>query len=236
MPDIITRLTPKIDQSIRHQAKQYFASTIKKSKKVRPVITISREFGCEALPVARKLSELLKEHDGVDWIIYNRKLFKEVSDNEDFDKELMAALSEHQRSQVEVFADQLLAHKPDNYTLFKQMAQNVNALSKKGNCIIVGSGGAILNQNLKDCLHVRLKADFKFRVKRVSQALSISENEAKKLIEENEQARLQMTKNFTKKDIRDQKYYDVIFDNQSFNSNQIAEMIVAALKQLVPKW
>ncbi len=236
MPDIITRLTPKIDQSIRHQAKQYFASTIKKGKRVKPVITLSREFGCEALPTARKLSELLKKHDGVDWIIYNRKLIAELTENEDFDKELIASLNEQQRSQVEVFVDKLLAHKPDNYTLYKQMAQNVNALARKGNCIIVGSGGAILNQNIHDCLHIRLKADLKFRIKRISKTLSISENEAEELIEENERARQQMIKSFTKKDIRDQKYYDLIIDNQTFNSDHASELIVEALKRLVPNW
>lgn len=230
-----SKLTLNLDQFIRHQLEQFTALPLRK-KKVHPVITISREFGCEGFPVAKILSERLKKEGELDWLIYNRELVDYVSDSKEFENELMDSLNEQQRSQVDQFADHLLAHKPNNYALYKQLARSVKALSERGHCIIVGSGGAILTAELKNCIHIRLKASMDFRMDRISRELSVSRNEAKKIIEENDRSRIDMIRNFTKQDVENPRFYDLIIDNERFNSEQIADHIVLALNQRIPNW
>ncbi len=230
-----SKLTLNLDQFIKYQLEQYRQVPVKK-KEIRPVITISREFGCEGFPVAKLLAEKLKSESKLEWLIYNRELVDRFSDTTEFDNELMESLSKQQRSQVDQFVDHILAHKPNNYALYKKMARSVKALSERGYCIIVGSGGAILTADLPNCIHIRLKAPYSFRIQRISRELQVSENEARKIIENNDQSRVEMIRNFTKHEVEDSKFYDLIIDNERFNSHQITEHIILALNQCVPGW
>lgn len=236
MTVISSQLTRNMDQFIRHQVDQYFTKTLRQKKQTKPIITISREFGCEGLIVASKLAEELKKLDSNDWLIYNRKLIEKVTEKEEFEKDLMESLDEQQRNQVEQFADHLLAHKPGNYSLYQKMAQSVKALSNQGHCIIVGSGGAILTEGLPHSLHIRLKANPEFRINRISSLLSVSGEEAKQIIEKSADSRFQLIYNFTRKNVDNPKYYDLIIDNARFSSDQIVGLIIHALNDLVPDW
>ena len=230
------QLTRNIDQFIRHQLDQYTFIPREKQKKVRPVITISREFGCEGFPVAKLLSEHLKNKDGNEWLIYNRKLIDEVTEVEEFDKELLESLSEQQRSQVDQYVDHVLAHKPSNYSLYKEMATSIKALAEQGNCIIVGSGAAILTSDHSHALHIRLKASLNFRVERIKHALSLSREEALKVTQEKDDSRYEMVQTFTQQNVNDPGFYDIIIDNERFSAEQIVDLIETALQHRIPDW
>ena len=231
-----SELTKHLDQYVRKQLEHYKIHSDVQPSRVRPVITLSREFGCEGLPVAGKLAERLKSLDDSEWLIYNRKIISEITDTDEFDQELMQAMSEHQRSQVSQFIEHLLAHKPNNYNLYKQMARSVKALSSKGHCIIVGAAGAILNREQENALHIRLKANEEFRIERISRLLSLDRRKTIDFIEENEESRQRMIKNFTGKNVEDSAHYDLIIDNSRFNANQIVEFIVKGLQFRIPEW
>ena len=230
-----SKLTRNLDQFIRFQLEQYTTQPLQK-KKVHPVITISREFGCEGFPVAKMLAEKLKSEDGMDWLVYNRELVKKFTNIDGFDEEMMSLLNEQQRSQVDEYVDHLLAHKPSNYSLYQKLARSVRALSERGHCIIIGSGGAILTADIPNSLNIRLKAKLPFRINRISNELSISKDEAKVLIDENDESRSNLIKKFTRQDVNNPRFYDLIIDNEKFSAEQITEIILLALNQRIPGW
>ena len=78
MPETV--LTPSVEQRLRayHElsgrAKTFAAGVPRK-----PTITISREFGCEAFPVAEELVKLAEKTTGEQWLLVDISLLNAVA-------------------------------------------------------------------------------------------------------------------------------------------------------------
>jgi cytidylate kinase len=222
-------LTPKIDQNIAFQVKRV-AHNLKKSSTVRhPSITISREFGCEGFPLANVLASKLSVDDE-EWSIFSSDMLREISDKNEYERELTESLHESYRSQLHQDLDVLLSKKPSDYSRFRQIAQNLKIIGAKGRTILVGSGGAILTQNEKNFFHVRLTASPDFRINRICELLNISRTEASNLVEERDLYRRDLINRFTNKDVSDPSFYHLILRNDYFSANEIADIIIHALR------
>ena len=65
--------------------------------KVRPTITISREFGCEAYPMTLCLKEIMEKKTGQPWAIMDKALLEEVAKHHQLSEELVKSRSEERR-------------------------------------------------------------------------------------------------------------------------------------------
>jgi hypothetical protein len=62
--------------------------------KVRPAITISREFGCEAYPMTECLKEIMEKKSGQPWAIMDKALLEEVAKHHQLSEEIVRSLGE----------------------------------------------------------------------------------------------------------------------------------------------
>ncbi len=224
-------LTPKIDQSIAFQVNEITRGIKKKSTdtKSRPTITISREFGCEGIPVAKALVKKLSgEHDK--WRLFNRDLINEISNEDDLSDELLKAVTEERRSQITQDLEAMLRVRPSDYQVYKRLGQNVKLIGESGNAVIVGSGGSVLAEKEPGFFHVRLTGSFDFRAKRISDATGITMEEARKTVQSRNTARQEFIQEFSRKSIDDPSLYHMILRNDIFDADQIADLIIAGLK------
>jgi cytidylate kinase len=222
-------LTPKIDQNIAFQVRK-IAGDIRKAKgKHKPTVTISREFGCEGFPLANKIATRLSTGKA-DWSVFSSDLLKEISDKNEYNRELMESLNESYRSQLQQDLDVLISKKPSDYSRFKTIAQNLKIIGEKGNTIIVGSGGAVVAQNQPTFFHVRLTGSLQFRVNRIAGLFSITDVEAANLVEERNLLRRDFIFRFTNKDIADPSFYHLILRNDFFSVDEMADIVIHAMK------
>jgi hypothetical protein len=63
-----------------------------RGKVIKPTITISREFGCEAYPMAERLQELLEKKSGEKWVVMDKNLLEEVARDHNLSEELLKGL------------------------------------------------------------------------------------------------------------------------------------------------
>ncbi len=231
-----TNLLQKIDRDIAAQLKTLGVGEKRPEKYQFPCITISREFGCEAIVVSKLLSEKLSSEE-YPWVIFHRQLLFDILDQEGIKKDLEAAINSRFRGMIHQYIEQLLTHKPTDVEVYKKMAETIRILCARGRSIIIGSGAAILTSDMQNTLHVRLQADMEFKIGHVSNHLKISRKEARKHIEEQDQQREQFIYNFTHKDVHDPHHYHLVIDNSKFNAEQIVELIYRSLvlRKLLPE-
>lgn len=231
-----SNLLQKIDRDIAAQLRSLGVGERKREKYQFPCITISREFGCEGIPVARLLHEKLSTEE-YPWVILYRQLITDIIKNEDVKKDLIDAINTEWRGMIHQYIEHVLAHKPTDVEIYKQMAETVRILGARGRSIIIGTGAAILTSDMKHTLHIRLQANMEFKINNVSNLLNISKAEAKKHIEAKDLKREEFIYSFTRKDVRDPHHYHLVIDNSKFNAEQIVELTYRSLvlNNMLPK-
>ncbi|GEM_PF-1658974 len=226
--DMQPNLYKKIDRDIAAQLKVLGIGE-KRSQKVHfPCIAISREFGCEGTPLARKLVQKLSTNE-YPWVLFHKELITEMSEQKDIQRDLVESISDENRGQIHQYIEHLLAHKPTNVELFKKIAETLRILGERGRSVILGSGAAIINSDLPNMLCVRLQAPMDFKVERIAKLLDVTPSGAREKIRAYDSKREEFVYEFTHKDVRSPHHYHLIFDNSKFDAAQLSELIYQAL-------
>jgi cytidylate kinase len=191
---------------------------------VRPTITISREFGCEGLPVAEKTQALLQEKTGSTWAVMDRGILDKVASNRDLSDEILTNLGEKNRILDDVMSTLFTNWSSDKET-YRRLCNQILPYARSGNVIMVGIGAGVLTQNLPNCHKFRIVAPMEYKIQSVARRHQISQDEAEKLIVKRQKQRNDFIKDFLNKDITDPSLYDVIFNNAKNTADQIADMI-----------
>src|SRR6185369_16710203 len=100
MPE--TTLIPSIDMRLssllEFNRRRMLADELKsQARKSRPTITISREFGCEAYPMAERLRELMEKRSGEEWMIMDQGLLEAVARNHHLSENVLLSMGEKSR-------------------------------------------------------------------------------------------------------------------------------------------
>lgn len=190
----------------------------------RQTITISREFGCEAYPVAEHLREIMEKKSAEPWVIMDKGLLEEIARNNDLSTNIMNNLGEKSR-----FLDEMLATFSSRWKsekdYFRVLCRQVLALAEQGNMIIVGRGSAIVTQPLKNCFHFRMYASPEFKVRSIARRLGIEASEAEKIITQRQKQRDNFIRDFLDRDARDLGFYHLVFNNDKNSAGIIARTI-----------
>lgn len=194
-----------------------------------PTITLSRKYGCEAFPLALRLKELLDDSGGETWNIYDKALLERVSEAEHLSMEILEDLGSTR------FADDSLGFLfPGHVThdqAFRHLAWHLVHIAQSGHAIIVGRGGAILTQHLKNCYHFRLEASDGFCVSSTAQRLKITEKEAAERLREFGQKREAFIENHLRTSIRDLAHYHAVYNRDRSGLEEIATGIASFVRR-----
>lgn len=217
VPSIDSRLGVLIEVSRRVKIEAHQAD----KKVVKQTVTISREFGCEAYPTAEKLKKILEESSGETWALVDRSLIDEIARHHDLEADLLHNLGKRPR-----WLDDMLSSLSTKWInerdYFQLLAQKIVAIAAGGNAIIVGRGGAIVTQSMKNCHHFRIFGSQEFKVNSIATRAKISPAEALEMIETREKAREKFVRDFLDKDINDMHYYHLLFNNDHSSSDMMA--------------
>jgi cytidylate kinase len=189
--------------------------------KVRQTITISREFGCEAYPMAERLRELMEKKSGEPWVLLDKGLLAEVARDHNLSATALNSLGEKSR-----FLDEILATFSSRWKSekdhFRVLCRHVLSLAEQGNMIIVGRGSSIVTQPLKNCFHFRLFASQGFKVRSITRRLGIEAEEAEKIIAKQQKQRDSFIRDFLDRDAHDLSFYHLVFNNDKNNVETMA--------------
>lgn len=221
IPAIDARLGSLLEFNRRNEAEK---SSRTVAQKCRPTITLSREFGCEAYPVADYLKKQLEKISHESWIVMDKGLLEEVAKNHNLSEDLLKGLGEKSG-----FLDEILAtfspHWKTDKDHFRLICRHMVSLAEKGNVILIGRGGAAITQTLKNCFHFRMYASQQFKIRSISQRLEISNEEAEVLIRKKQKLRDAFIRDFLNRDAHDLSLYNLVINNDRNNAERTAKTI-----------
>jgi cytidylate kinase len=187
-------------------------------------ITISREFGCEAYPVAERLRETMEKKSGEPWVLLDKSLLEEVAHNNDLSANVMNNLGEKNR-----FLDEILATFSPRWKsekdYFRVLCRHVISLAQQGNVIIVGRGSSIITQPMKNCFHFRMFASPGFKVRSIVRRMGVEAEEAERIIVQRQKQRDSFIRDFLDRDAHDLGFYHLVFNNDKNDVATIARTI-----------
>jgi len=223
-----TRLIPSIEMrlsSLLEVTRRRDMESEARGKSTRPTITISREFGCEAYPMAERLQELLEKRTGEKWALMDKRLLEEVARNHNLSEELFKGLGEKLRLVEEMMATFTPRWKTEK-DYYRLLCRQIVSLANGGNVIIVGRGGAFVTQPMKNCHHFRLFASPKFKAHSIAKRLGIPAAEAEDLVTKKQQQRDKFIRDFLDRDARDLSVYHLVFNNDKNSPEQMARTVM----------
>jgi len=222
IPSIDMRLSSLLEINRRREIEREARS---KSGKSRPAITISREFGCEAYPMAVRLRELLEEKSGETWVLVDKGLQEEVARNHNLSEDILKRLGEKYR-----FLDEMLGTFTPRWKsekdYFRLLCRHIVSLASDGNVIIIGRGSSIVTQPMKNCHHFRLYASMDFKVRSISRRLNIPTEDAETLIVKKQHQRDSFVRDFLDRDAGDLSIYNLVFNNDKNTPERTARTIM----------
>ena len=185
----------------------------------KPVVTITREPGCEAENIARRLCSEFSLH------LYDWELVEQIATDYQVSAQLVAALEKDPPSN---FGDFLAELNPD-YTLtadkyIGSLQRILVAIAVAGNAVIMGRGS---NFFLPPSSKIGLcfVAPLDLRVKNIMKELGLAENAARKHISKLEAEHRKLVKKYLQADIRDPSQYHLVINTALVKADTIVQLV-----------
>ena len=195
-----------------------------------PVITISRECGCSASLLAKKLTLRINEklnNPNLSWRWINKEILKLASDELKIHQDDVRAIAD---SKGKNFLDDIVYSFTEKYyvtnTKAKKMIEEVvRGLAVRGKAVIVGRGSEILSHGISRSLHIRLFAPLDWKIRVLCERGKISTEEAAKIIIQIDKQRAEFRDSFIEKN-QPPFAYDIEFNCARLNQDEIIEIIL----------
>lgn len=210
---------------------------LQKEQNPGPVITISREVGCNGLKVARALAEKLNsESQGKTWKVLSKEVFHESAKelNVDYNR-VVKIFKTTNRYALE---DILYAFGSRNYKsgrkIIKTVVDIIYSFSHEGHCIIVGRAGHIIARDIKNSLHLRFVAPLEFRIGTIMHNNGLTREEAIDFINKVERERMAFRKAIGEV-THHHKDFDLVINRGFLDRAELIELItkVMAMKKML---
>jgi len=198
-----------------------------------PVITISREVGCNGVKLAHKIAKRLNKRNlDNDWKVLSKEVFFQSAKELDVEPEKVQRI--FKQSDRYVFKEILEAFSNRKYKSEKKIVKTVTdvieTFSNEGFCIIVGRAGHFIAHDIKNALHIRLVAPIEYRIKTIMDNNHLNREEAIDFIEKVEKERLSFRKSMGKVEY-EEDMFDMFLNRASFNEEKSIDLIEMAIEK-----
>lgn len=233
MSQPMNTLIPSIDKRLSAWADIQERMAHAPEARLRPTLTLSRQFGCEAFPLAQHLEERLTRATGEPWTIYDKVLIDKVAESEGINPRLLKNLGDRSRA-LEALGLMPKGHQTHDEA-FEKVAKCLVRIAQAGNAVIVGRGGAVLCQGMRNAFHFRLEASVEFRVASIMRRLELPREAAERLVKENSRLRDRFFSECLGVDVNNLQYYDAVFNNERHRVEDIAAAILGYVGSAWPE-
>lgn len=198
----------------------------------KPVITISREYGCPGERIAERLADTLMKKNqasgGTDnWQWISKEIIERSAQKLKMTPALLRELSKKTEAS---FFDGLTMFFSDMFYPSDGKVQNtiagfIHQTAVDGHVVILGRASEIITHNFINALHIKLFAPIEWRSEVTSISEGISLGMARKICEESD-ARRENFRKYFRGDKEGMGFYDILFNCQELTEDEIIEMVL----------
>jgi cytidylate kinase len=205
-----------------------------KMKDPGPVITLAREYGCPAKPLARQLTdELTKKMQikGIEasWRFITKEIMAESARELELEPEKIQYVFDYQQKGMidEILSAQLNKYYKSDRKIRNTIARVIRNIATEGFVVIVGRGGVAITRDIPRSLHIKLEAPLEWRTLRISAKYNMTPEEARRECLDIDQKRQQFRDFFEGKDT-DYTRYDMTLNSMTLSVDEMTRIIIKA--------
>lgn len=231
---------PTSSKSYSNIFEKYFSDVLhhKKPKIVDsgPFVSISRDFGCRANVIARRLSSELtqinkEKGDTLKWNWLNKVILQESAKALDLSP---AKIKYVFHSEKKTMMDEIVSAMSTRYYKSDRKIRNtiievIKSIAKAGNVIIVGRGGVAFAKENPKSLHIKLCAPIEWRVDQISKNYELDKSSALKYILEIDEERRFLINSFMGYET-DNSIFDIVLNRKSLNEDEMISIILQLMR------
>ncbi len=211
-----------------HYMDSRYENALAKPKEPGPVITISRECGCDGIRIAEMLVakiNSLKAQSAKEWKWTSKEILNLASEELKIHPELLDA---RMGSKEMGFLDELVASFTDKYYVHNQRIRRVieeviRNFAVQGHTVIIGRGSGYIAHDIPKSFHVKLVAPFSYRAARIAEKHNLTLTEGQKYVEKIDKQRDKFRQSFGPKN--DLMPYSIALNCESLFNNEIVDLI-----------
>ena len=201
---------------------------------IRPLVTISREFGCPSKLIAQILVDALNKkgettHAGK-WKFINKEVLESAAKELQLNPaEVRYLLSAGEKGLLEDMLVSFSSAYASNIKIKRTLIKVVNTIAQSGYVILVGRGSAAILRGRPGTLHVRLQAPVEWRIPVICKLRNVNESEAAKMMGNIDQKRQALYEMVLGRKF-DPNIFDVTFNCSTISKQQIVQGILGMME------
>jgi cytidylate kinase len=201
-----------------------------------PVITISRQTGCDARQVAENIVDNLNRKFGVTkWKWVDKDIIYKIA--AELNTDALRVENFYKGIELSNVSEMIMAFSGNfvsDLRVKKAIKDVVLSMCKEGFLVIVGRGGVSIARDIKDALHIRLVAPFYWRVENVMKKRNIDIEAAEEFIVESDEKRFNLIQTFLdKKSLNLDYLFDATINRDAFTINETADLVTTMFEKKV---
>ncbi len=201
-----------------------------------PVITISRQTGCDARQIAENVVDNLNRKAGTNkWKWVDKDIIYAIAKELNTDSQRVE--NYYKGMELSNMSEMIMAFSGgfvSDERVKKAIKDVVMSMCKDGYIVLVGRGGVSLARNIADSLHVRLIAPFYWRVENVMKKKEMEIESAEEYVVDTDERRHNLITTFLeKKSVNIDFLFDVTINRFSFNIYECADLIVSMYEKKI---
>ncbi len=215
---------------LKYMSERYHRENLK-AKTAGPVITVSREYGCPAKSVAKKLTsaltELNRKKDKPEWRWISKEILHEVAKELEMDPSNIKYVFDYKKKGLidDILSSHLNKYYKSDRRIRNTIAKVIRNISYDGNVVIVGRGGVAITKDIPKSLHINLEAPIEWRALRVSEKNCMSLEDAREFAIDIDKKRKEFREFFEGKNT-DYTRFDISFNCMTLSVEEIVDAIV----------
>ncbi len=218
---------------------RYRESVLKnKSTEDGPVITISRQTGCDGREVAANIVDNLNLRYGTTkWKWVDKDIIYDIAKDLNIDTQRIE--NYYKGIKLSNISEMIMAFSGgfvSDLRVKKAIHDVVLSICKEGHIVLVGRGGVSIVRDIRDSLHVMLIAPFYWRVDNVMRKRDLGLEAAEEYVIDLDEKRFDLIQTFLDKKTRNiETLFDVTLNRISFTVADAADLIISLYEKKVEK-
>lgn len=196
-----------------------------------PVITFSRETGCNATAVAHDLANRLNNYAEQqnlrgNWQFINREILEKSAEKLHLDaSHVKKVLTDKDRGMMDEVVEALSGKRHMSDLRIKKTTQEVlKEFAEQGNIILVGRGGVIACRHIRRSVHVRFEAPLEWRINEIMNRFGYDKKFAREFVQKSDKER-ENTIGCLTGEKSCNTLFDLIVNSSRFSREQMTEII-----------
>jgi cytidylate kinase len=203
-----------------------------------PVITISRQTGCDARQVAENVVDNLnRKYSITRWKWIDKDIIYKIA--EELNTDALRVENFYKGIELSNVSEMIMAFSGNfvsDLRVKKAIKDVVLAMCKEGYLVLVGRGGVSIAHDIIDSLHIRLVAPFYWRVENVMKKKNMGIEAAEEFVVETDEKRFNLIQTFLdKKPLTIDYLFDATINRSSFTIQETADFITSMYEKKISR-